>query len=276
MINDDRKQLGSVLRGLRQRVGLSGIEVGQQAGMSQSKVSKLERGALIPKQADLATLLVIYNARPDEQDEITRLAKSIRQESRRSRVILSREGAARVQELWGRAEQQAEVIRAFEPTIINGLLQTPTYARCVFSAGLTDDALEDAITARMRRHKALLDGSRQFVLIQTEGSLRWQASDPTVMAEQLEAIIATSERPNVRVGVIPWTTPVGTFPRHGWWQFDDELVLYGTEIVAGQATAADDIGVFTRLFEELEAVASFGEDARRELARIASEYRLLS
>lgn len=110
----------------------------------------------------------------------------------------------------------------------------------------------------------------------TEGALRWHAGSAAIMAEQVDAITAASERPNVRVGVVPWTTPVRHFPRHGFHIYDEDAVTAATETATATLTGTADVATYVELFSALEAVANFDGDARRELARIADDYRRLT
>lgn len=83
-----------------------------------------------------------------------------------------------------------------------------------------EDEVRAAVAARGSRMSALDDESNQFVLIHTEGALRCQAGSAGVMVEQIEAIVEASRRPNVRIGIIPWTTPVRVFCTHAFHLYD--------------------------------------------------------
>ncbi len=163
-----------------------------------------------------------------------------------------------------------------------GLLQTPAYAQCVFGsefstgAELSDEDQERAVAARAGRRSALHDESKRFTLIMTEGALRWQAGSPTVMSEQVDAIVDASRIPSVRIGIIPWTTRVGVFPRHGFHIYDAVTVIVGLETATATITADRDVALFAQLFTQLERLACFDEQARQELVRIRNDYCLLA
>jgi transcriptional regulator with XRE-family HTH domain len=273
----DRARLSAALREARRRVGLAGVETGQRAGMSQSKISKIERGYLLPSVEDVAALCRVYGVTNQERDELLALVDGLRAESS-SKVILAR-GVAEFQRRIGQLEASASLIRAYEPAMVIGLLQTPAYARCVFSVPdsqeLSAEAVEDAVAARAGRQLALDDESTKFVLIMSEGALRWQACSAEVMAEQVDAIGAAS-RSNVAIGLIPWTTPVRFFPRHGFHLYDEDAAMVGTETATATMTGAADIATYVELFTALEGLALFGDAAREHLTRIANDYRQLA
>jgi hypothetical protein len=245
--------------------------------MSQSKISKIERGFLLPGTDDIIALCDVYGVTAKERDDLLTLVAGLREEAS-SKVILAR-GVGEMQRRIGHLEASASLIRSFQPVMVIGLLQTIAYARYVFGApdshALSGEEVDEAAAARAARQQILDDASKQFVLIMTEGALRWHAGSPAVMAEQVGAIAEAAGRPNVRVGLIPWTTPVRVFPRHGFQLYDQDAVMVGTETATATMTGAADIATYVELFHALEKSAAFGDDAQQHLTRIASEYEQL-
>lgn len=266
--------LAAALRDLRRRAGLGGVEAAHRAGVSQSKISKLENGRLRAGPDDVRALCDVYGVPDDERDELIRLAAELKAGSRLSRVVMTR-GAAQLQRQFGQLESKATLLRSFQPAMVPGILQTTAYARLVFGAGLTDEDRDSAVAVRRRRGGALDDETKDFTIIVTEGALRWQAGDSHVMTGQLDAILTASRRPNVVIGIVPWTTPVDVFCTHAFHLYDSAAVVVGTEVASAVLDSPDDVGVYERLFGRLEAIASTGDDARRELLRIRGDYQLL-
>jgi transcriptional regulator with XRE-family HTH domain len=275
---EDRARLAAALKDGRRKAGLGGIEAGRRAGMSQSKISKIERGFLLPSIDDVAALCRVYDIPDSERPGILALAAGLRQESA-ARVILAR-GVAETQRRIGQLEASASLVRSFQPVMVVGLVQTTAYMRYVFgipdSHELSPDEIADAVAAREARQRVLDSPGKQFTLIMTEGALRWHAGSPVVMAEQVQAIADVSRRPNVRVGIIPWTTPVAYFPRGGFHLFDNDAAIVATDVATATMTASADIATYTEIFTALEQIAAFGDDAHSHLARIAADYRQLS
>jgi uncharacterized protein DUF5753 len=96
------------------------------------------------------------------------------------------------------------------------------------------------------------------------------------MAEQLVAIAESGKRPNVSIGIIPWTTPTRLFPRHGFHLYDADAVIVGTETATATMTSAADVATYAELFQALERTAQFGDAGLAHLARIAGDYRELA
>jgi hypothetical protein len=190
------------------------------------------------------------------------------------RVTLSR-GARHMQDRIRRLEESATLLRSFQPCMVIGLLQTPAYASLVFGATVAGPEIDEAVAARMERQAQLRDRVPKAVLIMTEGALRWQAGSPQLMIDQLAAIAAAIDLPNVDIGIIPFSAPATFFPRHGWHLYDSDAVLVGTETGLATVTDGEDVARYERLFSQLQELAHTGEAARAVLDRIAGDYENL-
>jgi hypothetical protein len=188
--------------------------------------------------------------------------------------MIARHGAYKMQQRAQRTESESARIRSFHPAIVIGLAQTPAYMRAVFSAGgdLARADMEKSIAGRIARAEVLGSG-RDIGLIMTEGALRWQAINPAVMIGQLDHIAEISQRPGVRVGIVPWTAPVDVFPVSGFTILDSRAVVIGTDAATAFFTDSQDVSAYEKLWGELAALASWETEAREHLERIATDYR---
>jgi transcriptional regulator with XRE-family HTH domain len=267
--------LSATLRDLRKKAGLSGIEAARHAGKSQRWVSDIERGKLVPRESDLTALLEVYGAKATIRRQVVRAAQELGPETRRARVIMTR-GGWQMQARIGEVETQAARIRSFQPVMVVGLAQTPAYMRSVFASGdgITGIDLDKSVAERVFR-QAILNSGRDISMIMTEGALRWQAVNPAVMTEQLDHLGEISQRPGVRVGVIPWTTGVGTYPRGGFHLYDSRAAQVATDVATALITDAQDVALYEKLWGELDVLASWDAEAREHIERIAADYRRL-
>jgi transcriptional regulator with XRE-family HTH domain len=273
--SDAQARLAAQLKALRLAAGLGGIEAGHRAGISQSKISKLERQDLRPSADDVRTLCDVYGASTAQRDELVQLAITVKASViEPARITLSR-GAPYHQQRIRRLEESATLLRSFQNSMVIGLLQTPAYARLVFTSGIPSAEVDQAVAVRVERQAQLRDRVPHAVLIMTEGALRWQAGSPALMADQVEAIITATELPNVEIGIIPYTTPATLFPRHGFHIYDHDAVIIGTEAGMATITDPDDITRHEHMFTRLQDIASTGPAARAALRRIAADYRNL-
>jgi hypothetical protein len=245
------------------------------AGFGQPKLSKIENGLLLPSRQDTEALCTAYGASAAQREQVLDLLTELRTDLESARVILRR-GAHRLQQRIASIETETTLHRAFDLGAVIGLLQTPDYMRQVFSRRLSEPEQDKAIAARLERQRILADDTKSFSLVMTEGALRWQAGSAALMAAQLDHLAQESRRPNMRIGVIPWTRPVRVFPGHEFHLYDHRLVLVGIETALATITDPADISTYVDLFTELERLADFGDAARQTLARIAADYRMLA
>ncbi len=267
-----RDELSRTLRQLRVDAGLSGVDAAKRAGLSQPTISRWERGLFVPSPGDVTTLARVYNAPSAVQRRLVLMAEDLRDEFTSARVVMHR-GAGATQRRIGRIEATSERVATFHPAMVPGLLQTAAYARAVFSQGITGAALDEVVAARLDRQKLLTEPGRHFDQVLTEGALRWHAHSPSVMADQLDHIAEVAKLPGVRIGVIPWTTPVQMFPMHGFDIYDRRAAILGTWTATALLTDQRDVTRYIDLFWELQNLAAFGDEASKILARIADDYR---
>jgi hypothetical protein len=213
------------------------------------------------------------DVKPATRRQLLQAARDLGPEIRRARVIMTR-GGWQMQARIGAAEAQAARIRSFQPVMVVGLAQTPAYMRSVFASGggITGTDLDKSVAERVFR-QAILNSGRDISMIMTEGALRWQAVNADVMTEQLDHLAEVGQRAGVRIGVIPWTTQVGAYPRSGFHLYDSRAVHVATDIATALITDTQDVALYEKLWGELEALASWGAEARGHLERITADYR---
>jgi transcriptional regulator with XRE-family HTH domain len=270
-----RDDLSRSLKMLRAAVGMKQVPAAAAVGISQAALSRIENGGLVPSPETVEALAQVYRADRDTTTRLVELATAIRPEHLDSRIIMQR-GLNHFQQRLGKVERSSALIRAYQPSIVLGMLQTPAYAEVVFSSrGRTPSETADGVAARLARQEALADRGREWVLIQTESALDWCLGDAALMAEQVEHINDVSRMPNVRVGLILRRTPATVLAPHGFHIFDRRAVQIGTKTATALIDQPADITTYETLFENLERLAVFGDDARAALHRIAAEYRVL-
>ena len=270
-----RDELSRSLRNLRISAGMKQIPTATAVGISQPGLPRIEKGKMVPGPGIVEALTRVYGADPDTTAWLVELATAIRPEYLDSRIIMQR-GLNHFQERLGKIERSSVLVRAYQPNIILGILQTSAYAQAVFaSRGRTVRQVADGVAARLARQQALVDPSREWVLIQAEGALDWCVREPALMVEQISHVVEVSQLPNVRVGLILRRTPATVLAPHGFHIFDGSAVQIGTKTATAVIDDPGDIATYEALFSELECMAVFEDEARTELCRIADEYRAL-
>ena len=100
---------------------------------------------------------------------------------------------------WRAVEGEATEILAVETTVINGLLQSPEYARVVLES-------EDLVAQRLARHEILdRENAPFFEVLLDESVLYRNIGGAEVMAGALAHLARTAERDNIVVRIIPFS-----------------------------------------------------------------------
>ncbi|MBV9450923.1 MAG: helix-turn-helix domain-containing protein [Streptosporangiaceae bacterium] len=105
-------------------------------------------------------------------------------------------------------EESASLIRAYEPQVVPGLLQTEGYIRALIAASspaAPDDFNERSVALRLVRQQLLQrpDPPRYWAALD-ETVLRRPIGGPEVMREQIEYLIAAAQRPKLTIQIIPY------------------------------------------------------------------------
>jgi transcriptional regulator with XRE-family HTH domain len=267
-----REALGTRLRELRTEGGHSGREMSRLLGWPPSKVSKLETGKQTPTPSDLEAWAAASGA-PEAASELKGRLRGLETSYRSWRRQLSTGHHARQDEALAQ-QRSAEVVRAYECTVIPGLFQTPEYARYLLghNADLrgTPRDTEAAVRARMKRQEVLYEPGTHFHALLWEGALRVLISPVDVMADQLDRLTGLIGMSTVTLGIIPFNAPMTITPRHGFWMYDERLVIVETLNAELWLDDSDDLRLYRRVWDRLAEAAVYGRAARRLIARAAA------
>lgn len=274
-----RLRLGSALRRLRLRADLTGEQLAEQAGMSQSKVSRIELGQSAATVADIERWAQMTGASDDERAELVELAEATVTEAIAFREA-RRHGLPSIQEDVQAIEASAATIRSYQPVLVPGLLQTAEYTRRLLKAGFPEGRpdIPAAIAARIERQAVLYDEAKRIEFIITEGALRWRFGPPSAMLAQLDRIATVATLTTVAIGIIPQAVEITTWRTHGFNIFDDrgdEDPIVDVETLTTGLTITDprDVDEYRQAFARLREAAVFGDDALALLRAVMTDLR---
>jgi transcriptional regulator with XRE-family HTH domain len=266
------------VRTLRRNAGLTGVELARRVppnGVSQSRISRIETGHLVPQADEVDRLADALGADADARGQLHDQARAARSSMRSWRTLHAR-GFPQHQQTIARWEQAATRIRMFQPNIVPGLLQTAEYARHAIELSTADQDVPSAVAARMARQAMLYERGKSFEFLMTEGALRWRLVPTDVHVGQLNHLAALATLANVTVGVLPWHAQVTAHQTTMFCLFDEASAY--VELLNGEVTTEDrqDVAQYAETFTALSQAAVTGEDAIAELHRIASEIAQLA
>ncbi len=272
-----RMMLGSHLRRLRERAGVSRTDAGWAIRASESKISRLELGRVGFKERDVEDLLTLYGVtEPHERQRLLELAREAN-----NRGWWHRYGD--VTPDWFDAylglEAAAELIRTYEIQFVPGLLQTAEYARAV--ARLTpgnmraEDEVERVVALRTRRQRVLdREPPLKLWAVIEESVLLRPIGGREVLRDQLDALRSAIQRPNVTLQIIPLSSPGhaatgGAFSILRFPQRDLPDIVYLEHLTSAlYLDKREDVETYTQTLDMLAATGPAPQEADHQLAAL--------
>ncbi|SDP19172.1 Helix-turn-helix domain-containing protein [Actinopolyspora xinjiangensis] len=279
----ERRQLGLTLRRLREQAGRSQHAAAAAIDKARSRVVQIEdgEGTLPPESLEL--LLDLYEVDAPERETVRALANSARKrQKRRAYVDTLPDAYQRFADL----ESNASEIRAFEPSIVPGLLQSPSYLRSVISSWegiFTNSApaeIEQRIDYRMNRQSRTLHGerSKELDIVLAEHAILDMKSTGSLLRDQLEHVLSLLDQcENLTVRVLPVgsvSNPAcgGGFTIFGFGDRGSPIAF--SSVVHGPSVYLDDtedVGVLTRIFDRVRELTLTSDESRAFLERTLKE-----
>lgn len=268
-----REALGARLRELRLNAGLTGRALAVQLGWHYTKVSRIEHGGQTPPEAEIRAWCAACHADEQVPDLVAsmRAVDSMYREWRRQ----TREGMKRLLLSSVPLYERTRLFRIYEKDIVPGLFQTADYVRAVLEyfvdfLGAPDD-IDASVEARVEQQRVLYRGDRRFMVVVEESALHTRVGSTETMAGQLDRLLAVMSLPRVSLGIIPAASPHTVFTSVGFWIYDDAMV--GIEIPSAslEVTQPRELGLYVKMFEQLQAAAVYGRNARELIGRALAD-----
>ena len=270
----NRRDLAAALRELRLAAGLSGERLAVRCAMSQSKISRIETGKVLPSVLDVERILTALDVPADLQTELVGLARRANVDYVSWRA-LARIGMLQKQAELRSLEQSTAVMRHFLPIIPTGLLHVRPYAMRTLAPMVPSERAVDAeavVRARLERQAILDDPQRQFVFLMTEHAVRWRLASSDVMVAQLTHMADVAAKPGVELAILPHSAELLGVPLNIFVIYDDRLVTL--ELFSGEVVLRDprDVAFHRELFDYFLHHSLTGADAIACLRSVAGEF----
>jgi transcriptional regulator with XRE-family HTH domain len=201
-----RMILGRQLQALREKAGLSYEQAAEAIYSSSYTVRRMERAEGGLKPLTVKSLLMAYGVTDvREIDTFLALARDASKPGwwhSYDDVLPS----------WFKVavglEESASLIRAYEPQVVPGLLQTAGYARAITAAsfpGATEDETERRVALRLARQELLRrPAPPEYWVVMDETVVRRPVGGRNVMRGQLARLTEAAEQGNITIQVIPF------------------------------------------------------------------------
>lgn len=276
-----RRALGQRLREHRESATpkLRAVDLADLLGMSQGQLSKIENGKrrIAPDQvrrwlehtgADAATIGQLVEQARQADTEVTAWKERFAA------------GWANYQKSYQDTERTAISIRAYQVSVVPGLLQASGYTEFIQReiVKLTDDQVAAGVSAMMSRQRLLYQPDTRLSVVIAEHVLRHRFPGAAVMVDQLHRIAQLAALPTVDLAVIPTNTDM---PLPYMVSFDlfempaDETDVVFIELDAQEIreTEPDRVATYARRHQALREYKQTltGQDAIDLVLRIADE-----
>ena len=202
-----RMILGRQLKALREKAGLSYPEAAEAILSSEWTVRRYEGAEGGLKPLTLKSMLIAYSVTDvREIDAFLSLARDASKPGwwhRYDDVLPS----------WFKVavglEESASLIRAYEPQVVPGLLQTENYVRAITAASFpseNEDDWERRVALRLARQDLLKrPAPPQYWVVLEETVLRRPIGRKDDMRGQLKYLIEAAGRPDITIQVLPFS-----------------------------------------------------------------------
>jgi hypothetical protein len=270
--------LGSQLRRMRERAGISCAEAGYNIRGSASKISRMETGRISFKERDVEDLLTLYGLHdPEERVQLLALVAQSRQTGWWHRY---NDRMPKWFEDYVGLEEAAARIQSWELQFIPGLIQTEEYARAVVEHGhprAGADSVDRMVELRMRRQK-ILDGMHppRLWMVIDESVLHRTLGHRAMLKRQIDKLLEVSDLSHISLQVIPFSrsgyVAEGAFSILRFAEAELPDIAYIEHLTGAlYLERLDEIEVYGRAFDRLVVDAETPRGSRQFLEKVRAD-----
>jgi hypothetical protein len=254
------RKLAASLRGLRERSGRSEEEVADHLECPLPRFQRIETGMARVRLAEVRRMLDLYAITDEEREALLGDAKQARDrlwwspytdlidESFETHLIL---------------ENDAAILRTYQPNLVPGLLQTDRYAWELIgtASDLPLETVRRQADLRTMRRKVLdRDDPPHLAVVLDEAVLRRPVGAPMVMREQYGHLLEIANAPGVTIQVLPFKAGPHLAMGAGFHIFDfpgEKQVVVELELLDRLEFVAEssDVAHYTEAFERASQCA---------------------
>jgi len=275
-----RMILGRQLQALREKAGLSYAQAADVIYSSEWTVRRMERAEGGLKPLTVKALLVAYGITDvREIDTFLALARDASKPGWWHRYGDALPGWFKVAV---GLEESASLIRAYEPQVVPGLLQTEAYVRAITAASFPSEKEEDSerrVALRLARQNLLKrPAPPEYWVVLEETVLCRPIGGPEVMRAQIESLIAAAARPNVTIQVLPFAAGwhPAMYGMFNIFRFPDNAmpdVVYSEALTsATYLNKPEDVTQYTEAMDRMAAQAATPDQTITILREILKEH----
>lgn len=271
----DLDDLGALIRLHRKNAQVTGAEAAARAGFTQSKLSKIENGVLLPSADDVRRLATGLGMDPAATGQALELIRRLHADQAAQRIALRRGPITEHAALVAKFGPAGHIVAA-DTAVLSDWLRTHDYL--ISAAGPLTARNAKAAATLLRKRKRLLERPAiTFECFVFESALRTRVGSLRVMADQVQDVAAASERlPNVTVRVITSEAFVTPPLAHGFEMHNDRRVVLTMIPGVVVLTSEDDVQPFRQVVASMRSCALSRDRSCGYLHRLGGLYDFLA
>ncbi len=275
-----RMILGRQLQALREQAGLSYQQAADAIFASEWTLRRIEAGKGSLKPLNIKSLLVTYGV--TDVREIDAFLGLARDASRPGWWHSYGDALPDWFKVAVGLEESASLIRAYEPQVVPGLLQTEAYARAITAASFPAEKEEDSerrVALRLARQDLLKrPAPPEYWAVLEETVLRRPIGGPEVMRGQVESLLKCAAQPNIAIQVLPFSAGwhPAMYGMFNIFRFPDDTipdVVYSEGLTSAYyLNKTEETAKYTEAIDRMAAQAASPDQTITILREVLKEY----
>lgn len=261
---DGAAYFGQEVKYAREHAGMTQQSLADKVHYKRPYVTKVEGGTLLASEQFAAVCDDIFRT----PGYFTRLRRRISERGHPGWFVP-----------YLKLEREASAVIDYSNAFIMGMLQTPQYAEATFRATHpreSDEQIWGRVEARLRRRDVMERESPPLLwVILHEAALRTVVGGRSVMAGQLEHLVAEAASPHVTIQVLTYEAgaPASSLPFILLTQGDGATVLYSeTRDMGHVSDSVEAVASAQATYDRLRAAALSPDDSLALIHKIAEEH----
>lgn len=264
------RQLVAELGHLRALAGGGLRPFGAKAGMSYTRVRRIETGQVMPSLPEVRAWLAAAGVADEATaDRLVALAETAHTSTSRWSTVLPDGPGRHLNHIAAGWEETSTLICSYQQMIVPGLLATAGYARALIPHLPVAVDQEAHLAGQMRRQDVLHAETHQFRFLLTARAWTWSPdpSDRALMVAQHDRIRRVNDLPAVEVRLLDDdAAPMGGYSSFTIYdERDNEPPLVVVEVEKGSTTFREPAGVehyrrrYTQMWDAARPVSDTGD-----------------
>ncbi|MFI5780815.1 helix-turn-helix domain-containing protein [Nocardia sp. NPDC051570] len=271
-----RIAIGAQLRKLREQQAITPVVAAEHIRGSHAKISRLELGRTGFKERDVRDLLALYGVTDSDQCEM--FLGLVRKANQPGWWHHYGDLLPSWFETYLGLEGAAKSIRAYDGQLVPGLLQTEDYARAIVALGHESTEAARRVELRRKRQEILdVRGGPTLWAVLDEAVLRRPIGGRAVLRAQIEHLMEMSNRPNVTVQVLPYSSGShvaagGSFTLLRFAEQELPDIVYLEQLTSAQyLDRREDLEAYRAVMERVTVQAETPDRSRALLGAVAAQ-----